>query len=267
MSGANKSYIQSKRMDTHQKTPKLRGIAIGPFQCRLYDIIMDVRFLTWFHPNKEQASQSKQGCPLQIFMLFLLIDYSKEMKKDLFVGFLDYEKAYDYVNRAEIISSLMDNGCGETYTKAMANMFKTSTYFPKSNKNHLSESISTDYGVTQGRRSSGSLFSYYVSDMPEAVGDISYDDFMDPLTLAQLADDTALYAEKIENLVTKFVKLFDYSKRKHQVPNISKTLYCNFATNPLQTPLMIDENTFIQSVDVSKGYRYLGITFYPTNDM
>ena len=35
--------------------------------------------------------------------------------------------------------------------------------------------------------------------MPDAVGDISYDDFMDPLALAQLADDTALYAEKIEN--------------------------------------------------------------------
>ena len=85
----------------------------------------------------------------------------------MFVGFLDYEKAYDYVNRAEIISSLMDDGCGETYTKAIANMFKTSTYFPKSNKNHLSEGISTDYGVTQGRRSSGSLFSYYVADMLE----------------------------------------------------------------------------------------------------
>ena len=132
--------LHSIKKDGHSsKNPKLRGIAIAPFLCRLYDIILDVRFLTWFHPNKEQASQSKQGCPLQIFMLFLLIDYSREKKNKLFVGFLDYEKAYDYVNRAEIISSLMDDGCGETYTKAIANMFKTSTYFPKSNKNHLTE--------------------------------------------------------------------------------------------------------------------------------
>ena len=56
---------------------------------------------------------------------------------------------------------------------------------------------------------------------------------MDPLTLAQLADDIALYAEKIENLIKKFIRIFRYSEEKRQVPNILKTLYCHFATNPL----------------------------------
>ena len=263
-----KQILHSIKKDGHSpKNPKLRGIAIGLFLCRLYDIIMDNRFLTWFHPNKEQASQPKQGCPIQVFMLFLLIDHSKEKNKDLFVGFLDYEKAYDYVNRAEIISSLMKDGCGGSYTKAVAEMFKTSTYFPKSNKNHLSEGINTDHGVTQGRRSSGSFFSYYVSNMPDAVGDTPYDDFMDPLSLAQLADDTAIYAEKIENLIKKFIKLFEYSSQRYQVPNISKTLYCHFSANPVRDPLVIDDDTVIHCVDEIKGYRYLGIFFYPTNDI
>lgn len=262
-----KQILHSIKKDGHtSKTPKLRGIAIAPFLCRIYDIIVDVRFMSWFRPNKEQASQPEQGCPLQIFMLFLIISFSKEHNKDLFVGFLDYEKAFDYVNRAGVISSLMSDECGGTFTKAIAKMFKTSEYFPKSNKNRLSESIRTDHGVTQGRRSSGSLFSYYVSDMPNAVND-TYDDFMDPLTLAQLADDTALYAEKVENLIKKFIGIFRYSEKKRQVPNISKTLYCHFATNPLQTPLMIDEQTFIHCIDSLKGYRYLGIFFYPTNDI
>ena len=263
-----KQILHSIKKEGHtSKNPKLRGIAIAPFLCRIYDILLDVRFGSWFHPNKEQASQPKQGCPLQIFMLFLMISYSKQKNKDLFVGFLDYEKAFDYVNRAGIVSSLIKDECGGTFTKAIAKMFKTSEYFPKSNQNHLSQSIRTDHGVTQGRRSSGSLFSYYVSDMPDAVGDISYNDFMDPLTLAQLADDTALYAEKVENLIKKFIKIFQYSAGKHQVPNISKTLYCHFAADPLQTPLMIDEDTFIHCVDMWKGYRYLGIFFYPTDDI
>ena len=263
-----KQILHSIKKDGHSsKNPKLRGIAIAPFLCRIYDIIIDVRFTSWFRPNKEQASQPAQGCPLQIFMLFLLISYSKENNKDLFVGFLDYEKAYDYVNRAEVVTSLMNDGCGGNLTKAIAKMFQTSEYFPKSNRNRLSESIRTDHGVTQGRRSSGSIFSYYVSGMPGAVGDIEYDDFMDPLTLAQLADDTALYAEKIENLIKKFVKIFIYSKNRYQVPNISKTLYCHFAADPLQTPLMIDEHTFIHCVDMWRGYRYLGIFFFPTNDI
>ena len=75
-------------------------------------------------------------------------------------------------------------------------MFSTSTYYPKSNSaNRLSVGIETNYGVTQGRRSSGSLYSYYVSDMSKALNDVTYNDFMDPLSLAQLADDCSSYKE------------------------------------------------------------------------
>ena len=108
----------------------------------------------------------------------------------------------------------MNDRCGSGIVKAISNMFTTSTYFPKSNKNYLSNGITTDYGVTQGRRSSGSFFSYYVSDMPKALNDIKYNDFMDPLSLAQLADDTAIYAELIDNLIVKFRKIFEYSRGK-----------------------------------------------------
>ena len=64
-------------------------------------------------------------------MLMLLIDYADEKKKNLFIGFLDYEKAFDYVNRAGIVSKLMQDGCESTYTKAIAGMFETSIYYPK----------------------------------------------------------------------------------------------------------------------------------------
>ena len=200
-------------------------------------------------------------------MMFLIIDYSAENKKNLFIGFLDYEKAYDYVNRAGIVSKLMQDGCGSAFTKAIAGMFSTSTYYPKSNKNRLSEGISTDYGVTQGRRSSGSLFSFYVSDMPRAVGDVPYDDFMDPLAVAQLADDTALYAEMMRNLRTKFQKVFQYSRERGQHANIPKTMYGNFTDNPTFEPLIIDENITINSITQKDGYRYLGTFFHPTNDI
>ena len=153
------------------------------------------------------------------------------MGKNLFVGFLDYEKAFDYANRAGILTCLMNDRCGSGIVKAISNMFTTSTYFPKSNKNYLCNGITTDYGVTQGRRSSGSFFSYYVSDMPKALNDIQYNDFMDPLSLAQLADDTAIYVELIDNLIVKFRKIFKYSREKKQVPNVKETYYKNLQGN------------------------------------
>ena len=110
---------------------KSRGIAIAPLLGRLYDIIIDNRFCSWFNPNPEQAAQAGQGCQLQTFALFLLICYAKENSKNLFVGFLDFEKAFDFVNRAEVISDLMKKNCGKNLTAAIGKMFATSTYFPK----------------------------------------------------------------------------------------------------------------------------------------
>ena len=55
--------------------PKLRGIAIGPILGRLYDIIMDKRFLDWYKPNVHQSAYRKaQGSVLPLFSLFLLVD-------------------------------------------------------------------------------------------------------------------------------------------------------------------------------------------------
>ena len=264
-----KNILHSLKKDGHTSAdPKLRGIAIGLFLSRIYDIMIDIRFCSWYTPNKEQAAgKKKQGCPLQIFMLLMVIDYAKENEKDLFVGFLDYEKAFDYADRAGVVSDLMSKGCGAKFTKASAKMFTTLTYYPKSNKNYLSEGITTDYGVTQGRRSSGSLFSFYVSDMPEALNNTQYNDFMDPLSLAQLADDSAIYAELIYNLVTKFKRIFAYSNDKDQVANVKKTVYANFTENPRTTPLIIDENITLNSIDPVKGYKYIGLIVYPTNDV
>ena len=240
-----KQVLNSLKKDGHTpEDPKLRGIAIGLLLCRLYDIIIDERFRTWYTPNFEQAGgREGQGCPFQLFMMIILIHYAKENGIDLYVGFMDYEKAYDYANRANIVSDLMRDGCSGAMVRAIAKMLTTSTYCPKSGKNQVSDGIDTDYGVTQGRCSSGSIFSYYVSNMSSAFDPDETDDFMDPYNLAQLADETALYATTIRNLIFKFSAILSYSKDRCQIPNIPKTKYCHFSDNPSTDPLVIDDDT------------------------
>ena len=62
-----------------------------------------------------------------------MIHFSKKIKKDLIVGYLDYEKAFDYANRANIVLKLMSKGCGQTFTSAVTKMFKSTTYIPTTN--------------------------------------------------------------------------------------------------------------------------------------
>ena len=208
-----------------------------------------------------------QGCLFQIFILTLLIYFSKENDKNLFVAFMDYQKALDFANRRNIISDLMKKGCGSQLTKAIANMYMVTEYLPKLKWNKLGDSIETRYGVTQGRKSSPTIFSFYVSDMPQSFDDIATSDFMDPYNLAQLADDTAIISETSESLINKVNAIFSFSESRYQIVNMKKTQYCNFNENPIKYPLTLDNNKMIQSVDVSTGYKYLGMLFFPTNDL
>ena len=135
--------------------PHLRGIAIDPLLCRLYDTIMDNRYRCWYVPNPEQPGfRPKQGCLLPLFSLVILIVFCKEHRRNLFVGLLDFEKVFDYVNRAKLLHDLMTTGCGKSYVRAPSKIYVESFYAPKIDSNQLGDSICTRYGVTQGRRTS-----------------------------------------------------------------------------------------------------------------
>ena len=78
----------------------------------------------------------------------------------------------------------MRKGCGSQLTKAIANMYIVTEYLPKLKGNKLGDSIKTRYGVTQGRKSSSTIFSFYVSEMPNSLDNVDSSDFMDPYNLA-----------------------------------------------------------------------------------
>ena len=107
------------------RNPKLRGVAISQLLPTLYDIMLFNRFNSWYTPNVEQAGfRPKQGCIFQIFAVYVVMEYLKSIDKCLYVCFLDYEKAFDYVNRANIINHLKRKGAGAKYVKAIASMYK-----------------------------------------------------------------------------------------------------------------------------------------------
>ena len=247
--------------------PSLRGIAIAPLICRLYDTIMDNRFQNWYIPNAEQSGfRPKQGCLFPLFTLVIMICFCKENNRDMFVGFLDFEKAFDYVNRPKLITDLMAKGCGKNYVRALSDMYEESLYVPKINCNTLGDNISTKYGVTQGKRSSTNLFSFYVSDMNVSLRNF-HDNFLDPYNLLQLADDTSLIAESFDSIRLKFIALFKYATEKYQIPNTKKTVYAHFSSNPTTAPMYIDDRTFLSSIDAKLVHVYLGMSFLPTNDI
>ena len=139
--------------------PKLRGIGIGPDLSQIYDIMINQKFCNWYIPNPEQAGYRKhQGGLLHIFSIYLLLDYSAMNNIEPYILFMDYEKAFDFINRALLLEKLMNKGAGSKYVKALYESYTYTSYKPKISEKYTGAAIDT-------KISSANLFSFYVSDM------------------------------------------------------------------------------------------------------
>ena len=63
-----------------------------------------------------------------------------------------------------------------------------------------------------------------------------------------------LLAENKESLIMKFRAAFAYSEEKYQVPNLTKTVYGHFASNPSTDPITIKNNIRVESISKTDGY-------------
>ena len=94
-----------------------RGISVLVALHKLYDNILNKRLSWWFTPNLERAGAIPgRSCAEQLAALCLLIDTAQKLKQDLYIViFIDYEKAYDYVDRNKLLSSIARKGCGRRF--------------------------------------------------------------------------------------------------------------------------------------------------------
>ena len=191
----------------------------------------------------------------------------QRIQKKRFIGLLDFEKAFDYTNRATLITDLLRHGIGHRMAKAIASMYSKTSYTPTVSNSSIGNPIWTDHGVTQGRKSSGSLFAFTVSKMPEVLRTSPTQDFMDPFCLVQLADDTSILAETFESLTYKFSSIFNFSDSKYAHINITKTKYMHMSNNPITKPMTLNNSVEIDPVEEKDGYSFIGFKLTYSNDI
>ena len=180
---------------------------------------------------------------------------------------MDFEKAYDFTNRAILIEDLLEKGIGKKFAEAIYSMYSNTSYTPKISKNQVGNPISTEFGVTQGRKSSGNLYAFSISDMPKSVHDSNSKDFMDPFCVAQLADDTSLTSETLESKKIKFQKIINCANEKHQHVNTDKTKYMHMSSDPINIPIILEDNRKIEAVERNDGYDFIGFRLTYTDDI
>ena len=226
-----------------------RGINIMAALPKLYDSIITTRLQRWFSSDEEQAGAKKgRGCEEQILALRLLIDIARKEKGTLYVLFVDFEKAYDRVDRKKLIELLKSMGCGSNMTQAIEHSLKSTT----SVINNMS--VEARAGVRQGSPSSCFLFTAYVNSMIRMVKEYGEDGWLGPLIhLLLLMDDTVLFSTTREGIMWKFQRVLDYCSQFNMKINEKKTKFMTVNTND-HAPLTFDELTVLWC----DRYVYLG---------
>ena len=112
------------------------------------------------------------------------------------------------------------------------------------------------HGVTQGRKSSTSLFSFTMRNIPKSVS--LPQSFLAAHHIFQLADDSSLVVNSIESLCDGFGQLIDASDTKFMVTNTDKTFYLHLCDEPVKVDIQLSNGITIQSAE-NDEHLYLGM--------
>ena len=158
-----------------------------------------------------------KGCRTSdnVFIIDTLISYHRSKKKNLYITFVDFSKAFDFVNRTFLYYKLIKKGYGGRILRIVKSMFSKSSAKVRW-QGHLGSSLDSTHGVLQGGILSPKLFNLYLSDMNEYFNQshgvtINGNNF----THLLYADDLVLVSESANGMQILLDNLADYCKKWH----------------------------------------------------
>ena len=144
-------------------------------------------------------------------------------EKKLYCCFVDYEKAYDYLDRAALFSKLVKTGVSSKCINIFKSMYgKMKLTVRGDNENTY---FASDRGLLQGETTSPILFSIFVNDLESSLTDTSIGTNVVNLLIKLLifADDIAIVSESRKGLQAGLNNLLTYCNKWGITVNSAKT--------------------------------------------
>ena len=263
-----------------------RGISIISCLGKLFTALINERLTKFVDINEligEEQAGFRAGYSTQdhIFTLHAIIDiyinriHRTKKKKRLYCAFIDYQKAFDLVDRSSLWTKLLACDIKGKIMKLIFNLYQNTKACVKLN-NKISQSFNCNIGVRQGDNLSPLLFALFINDFEHSISEkynglntlndlyqnvATNDEILTLLKLYVLlyADDTIIMAESPNELQLALNALNDYCQAWKLKINIEKTKIIRFSKTKPQTPTQ-DFWLNGDKVELVESYIYLGTT-------
>jgi exonuclease III len=219
-----------------------------------------VTFLDDKHAISEVQAGFRKNCRTtdNIFIIKSLIDkYVKNGKKRLYLGFIDFQKAFDTIWHPGLLYKLQLHGITGNIYNIIKNMYSKVTLQVK-HEGQLTPPFSSNNGVRQGDNLSPTLFNIFINDL-EFDASLSAPVKLHTKCITHLlyADDLLIISETTQGLQNSFDQLSEYCDRWHlQInPNKSQAMVIRNCPRAISHCFNVGQHT----IDLCTKYRYLGI--------
>ena len=265
----NLSFISSlyKAGDVNN-TNNYRGLSVSSCLGKLFNGLLNRRLNNYLEENNllsphQSGFRKNHRTSDNIFIMKTLVNkYIKCKKHKLFVCYVDFRKAYDYVWRSAMILKLLKKGIGGNFAKILQNMY-SSTKCACKDAYYQSESFYTNIGVKQGDNLSPTLFNIFIDDFQEYLDVKKTEPAILNTTLINhlfFADDLILISESSSGLQHCLNGLQNYCKGWKLDVNLEKTKVMIFSKKKGDN----EQFRFYfgrDIVEITYEYKYLGLIF------
>lgn len=169
-----------------------------------------------------EESRRGKGTRNAIFMLRTLVERAVEKQKDVYMCFVDFEKAFDTAKHTQLIRLLQELGVNQADVRVIANMYWGQTAAVRIGDK--SNWVEIERGVRQGCVLSPDLFSLYSQIVMGEMEDLEGIKIGGRnINNIRFADDTVLVADSEERLQMLVDRLDEECIRRGLKINVAKT--------------------------------------------
>ena len=252
-----------------------RGITLLSCLGKLFTSVINTRLLEYVTKENilgyEQVGfRPKHSTLDHIFALHVISHFYISQGKQLFCAFVDYSKAFDFIDRTYLWQKLLDSNINGKVLQVIRNMYENAKSHVSVN-NNLSDPFPCQMGVRQGENMSPLLFAMFLNDFKSFLKD-KYNGLkkLSASILKELnmyfkifcllyADDTIILAESPAQLLKALDALYLYCNKWSLKVNVDKTKIMIFSKGKVTKHKSFKFGT--NKIEVVHDYIYLGTKF------
>jgi len=238
-----------------------RGISVLNTCYKIYSRILNIKLQNYsgvFMTETQNGFRKGRSCTDPTFCLKLLIEKRREFNLETHLLFIDYEKAFDNVQRQILFNILKSRHIPNTLLKAIVDIYTKNKILIKFN-NKLSKSVEINKGVRQDCPLSPTLFNIYLDGIitkwqKQDITGIKLSKNQQLSTLL-FADDQVIITDREDNLQRAAHKLNQIITEYGLTIFVQKTKSMAFRGRDAVRSKIVIDNKITEQVN---SFNYLG---------